>query len=614
MNLRGWLSWTARVAGAGALLCAAVSGQEAQVVPLTAAGDSGATSEPPAPAVPAAAPTQEDESGEALREKAREAVAAAGVFPVDRLLWHIPDPDWDRAVALELLEKARADRNAEQTALLSRILERIDSIRRPDNQVRLTLDEVLHRTLANNFSIQVATYGPAIETTRIVEAEAAFDAVFFTSATKNKQDQPTGSQLIAGDLDAFRLSSGVRKLLPSGATVSGTYEMSRTKTTLSFQRINPEYSNNFAMALRQPLLRRFGQDYNRSVIVIAEKNRAISEYALERQVRDTLRRVEELYWRVVEARRDVVVTARLIAGFEQIYDYLEARKDFDITPVQLAATRANLEQSRAEFIRVRATLFDAEDQLIAVMNDPALNLAEHPEIIPEDFPSLERIQVDRLAEVQVALDHRAEVREQKLRIDIARVAVGQAKNEELPQLDLVFQYTISGLAGNADKAFDELSRHNYVDYFVGVEFEVPIGNRGPRAKHRRAQLQHHQAVAQLKAVFEEVIFDVNRSVRLLDTSYEQITPSFEEAEAREREVDSIVARAERKDINTLSNELASRQALAAARRAMLRNMVNYNIAIIDLERAKGTLLRYNQVEVPMSERSSAERDLLAPRE
>jgi len=85
----------------------------------------------------------------------------------------------------------------------------------------------------------------------------------------------------------------------------------------------------------------------------------------------------------------------------------------------------------------------------------------------------------------------------------------------------------------------------------------------------------------------------------MTTAYEQISPSFEAAEARVREVDSIVARAERKDINTLTNELNSRQSLANARRALIASMVDYNIAIIDLERAKGTLLTYDNVVIPL---------------
>jgi hypothetical protein len=65
-------------------------------------------------------------------------------------------------------------------------------------------------------------------------------------------------------------------------------------------------------------------------------------------------------------------------------------------------------------------------------------------------------------------------------------------------------------------------------------------------------------------------------------------------------VNLAVARAERKDYNTLSNELGARQSLANARHAMLAAMVDYNVAIVDLERAKGTLLNYNNVVIPDS--------------
>jgi outer membrane protein TolC len=232
------------------------------------------------------------------------------------------------------------------------------------------------------------------------------------------------------------------------------------------------------------------------------------------------------------------------------------------------------------------------------MNDPEIPLGAGIEIIPDDLPQLSRIVVDSLAEVQAALENRPEIKEQELGIANAKVAVGQAKNLELPRLDLTLQTTFDGLSGTADRAVDELSRRKFVSYFIGVEFEVPIGNRGARAAHRRAQLQYAQGEASLKALFEEVIRDVHLAIRELNTSYDQIGPSFESAEARVREVESTVARAERKDLATLNSELSARSSLAAERRAMLNAMVNYNVAIIELERAKGTLLQYNNVVVP----------------
>lgn len=533
-----------------------------------------------------------------------EQSAGAGkddAIPPDRLNWHIPDPEADRQAALDALAKAQRDGDKTTAGQIARVVERVDTIRRPDQQFRLTLQDTLRRTLESNYAIQIVRYNPAIDTTRVVEAEAAFDAIFFTNISKNNIDRPSGSQLTSTDLDFFTSSYGLRKVLPTGMSVSGSYMLNRTKTALAFQQINPEYTSNFVFEMRQPMLRGFGIDYNRSLILLARNDRRISDHAFRRQVRDTLRQVEEFYWRLVQARRDIVVSARLLSDFETIYEYLVARQAFDITPVQIAATKANLEQSRADFVRRRAAVFDAEDRLTAAMNSDDLDLADDIEIIPEDNPLMSRIVVDRLAEVQSALDNRPEIKEQELRVANAKIAVGRAKNGELPRFDLTFRQTYDGLGKNADSSFDQLTQGNFIEYFIGVEFEVPIGNRGPRAAHHRSRLQYAQAAASLKKVFEDVILDVNLATRALSTSYDQIAPSFEAAEARVREVDSIVARAERKDINTLNSELGARQNLAATRRALIASMVDYNIAIIDLERAKGTLLTYDNVVIPMDD-------------
>ncbi len=520
-----------------------------------------------------------------------------GMIPMDRLRWHIPDPEYDREVTEKALQEARERGDKAQELHVSRVAERVSEIQRPV-QSRLTLDDAVRIALENNYDVQVASYNPAVDTTRVVEAQAAFDAVFFTNIFKNHVDRPSGSQLTATQLDSLQSSYGVRKVLASGMTVSGQYQLNRTSTTLSFQGVNPEYTSNLVLEMRQPMLRRFGIDYNRSLIVMARNDRRISQHTFERQVRDTLRQVDELYWRLVQARRDVTITARLLADFQAIYEYLEARQQFDITPVQLAATKANLEQAKADFINRRANVFNAEDRLIAVLNATDMNLADGTEIVPEDLPLTPRLVVDRLAEVQAALDHREEIKEQELRVANTELLVGRARNEELPRFDLTFRTTYDGLAQNADRSFDELSRTNFIEYFIGVEFELPIGNRGPRAAHLRAKLQHQQQIAQLKSTIEKVILDVNLTVRTMDTAYDQILPSFEAAQAREREVESIVARAERKDINTLTTELNARQSLAAARRAMLGAVVEYNIAIVDLEKAKGTLLQYHNVVIP----------------
>ncbi len=518
-------------------------------------------------------------------------------IPPERLDWHIPDPsDIDEMAALWL---ERAESNQDDTAkkATARVRDIFQSTKR-QKQVHMSLEDALHRALANSYSIEVESYNPPISMTAVVAAEAAFDAVFFANITKNKVDRPTGSQLQSTDLDAFSSSFGVAKSLPVGSRITTSYGLNRQKTTLSFQEINPEYFSNFVVQLDQPLLRGFGLDNGLAEIRVSKKQKSISDLAFQIAVRDTLKSIEELYWSLVFARRDLVITTRLVMENEEIYKFLVARKDFDVTPVEIERSLANLQDSRLQLLQRKRSARDAEDNLIASMNDPELNLIDGVEIVPTDFPKLDYVAIDRFAEVKEALAKNPELKQLELQIGINEIRVGQAHNAELPQLDLTFRYTVDGLAGTADRSFDKLTGNNFIEYFVGVNLNVPIGNRGPRASSRSARLAHSQAVSSLKNGMERLILAVNTAVRDVGTAYQAIPTALVGSEANERQVESIVARAERKDINTLNSELGARQTLVNSRRVMLQAMVDYNLSLVRLEQAKGTLLNYYNVVIP----------------
>ena len=539
--------------------------------------------------------------GTAVAQTVSEELAGKPLEP-ERLLWHLPDPDQ----ALELHTRLEGDETARRSdiAFHKHVVRLVQPVRR-EERVRLTLSDVLHRTLAHSFGIRVQSYNPAVETTRLVEAEAAFDATFFLNATNNKQDRPSGNTLAGTQVQSFNMEGGVRQLLPTGMQVSTSLSFSRTSNNFQFQQINPEYFSQFVVQFRQPFLRGFGLDYNRSQINIARNNRRISDLAFRREVRDVLVDVERAYWQLAQARRLTPVSARLIAGFQQIFEELWERRDFDVLQIQLSETRARLEAARSDHVRVLNEVRNAEDRLIAMMNDPTVDLADDIELIPVHLRdgltpvplAHEELVIDRVAEVRAALERREELQEARLRIDNAKVLVGAAKVDALPRFDVVFQYSVDGLGESADDSFDEVTMHDYTEYFVGIEFELPVGNRARRAALRRARLQHAQSIATLRQAFERVILDVNVAARRLNTAYDVIQPNYSSMEASEDRLESIIVRAERKDFLQLNQELNSHQALANSRRTLLDSLADYNVAIVELEQAKGTLLEYNGVSI-----------------
>ncbi|MCP4591653.1 MAG: TolC family protein [bacterium] len=526
------------------------------------------------------------------------------VLTDERLRWHLPDPD--RALEVHASLKAAAGASGAESAFHSHVIELIDPVHR-EARMRLCLSETLHRALANNFAIRVESYNPAIDTTRVVEAEAAFDATFFLDISNAKQNVPTTSVLQGTNAQAFDIKGGIRQLLPTGMQMSTSFSTNRTWQQVDerFQSINPAYFSQFVVEFRQPLLRGFGLGFNRSQINISKNNRRISDEAFRRKVRDTLLDVETAYWRLAQSRRLVPISARLIAGYQRIYEDLWQRREFDVLPIQINETKARLEAARSDHVRVLNEVRNAEDILIALMNDPLVDLADDMELIPTDVDDArnpltlprEQVILDRVAEVQAALDHREEIREARWRIGNARLLVGVAKNDALPRFDLVFQYAVDGLGKSADRSFDEVTKNDFHEYFVGVELELPVGNRARRAAERRARLQHAQSIAALEQLFEQVILDVNMAVRQVNTLFDVIRPNLVSLEASEDRLESIIIRAERKDFTQLSMELDAHRGLAAARQALLESLASYNVAIIEVEKAKGTLLEYNSVSL-----------------
>jgi len=503
--------------------------------------------------------------------------------------------DNDR-LSREQKDRFKREKRAEYERRLPKILKRLTAIARPET-VRLSFTDAIRRAVQNNYAVQMQSYSPAIEAARIVEAEAQFDAVYFANFTNNKQDRPSSSQLQGTMYQVRDVDSGIRKLLSTGATVQVSYALNRTETDLVFQTLNPSYFNNFIVEFRQPFLRGFGLDFNRSQIELRRLDRRISIERLRRDVREMTYNVEQAYWRLLQARAGVTISSQLLADLEIIYEALSKRLDYDAFKAQLNLPRSKIEGHQAEFIRLCNNVKNTEDALKRLMNDPDLNLARDVELLPTDVPALESIVLDQVGEVTAALLHRSELREAKLAIEQAEIAVGAAKNQALPRLDVIFRYIVDGLGSNPDRAFSQLSENDFHEYFIGVEFEWPIGNRGPEAALHQARLQQAQAIAAHRDVIENVILEVQQAVREIQSNFDQIGPSYRAALAARDWAVVIRARLEAKDPLSLDQVLQAHEALAAARDQLLQALINYNIALTNLERQKGTLLRYNNIVI-----------------
>jgi outer membrane protein len=476
--------------------------------------------------------------------------------------------------------------------------------------VRMPLRELVHRAATNSLDVKVAAYTPAIDETRVLEAEARFDPVLFTniqySLDRILAPTPENPGISPGlGVTSFRTYTGqlgVRQDLESGGRVELRYEPRHTRRSAFDQpgAVNPFWTSELALQITQPLLRDFGTDVNRARIVINRNNQRISlldfRDALEKNISD----LERAYWQLVQAEGEVRIFEELLQRTLRTGEILHQRMRIgqDVGRVQMSQANSSIEQRRTALIRARARVRDLSDQIKRLVNDPELPVTSNILILTADAPLEEQIRFNLEDQINTAMENRFELGQQQMRARNAAVAASVAKNNLLPQLNLVGQVSTQGLDSSLDGAIRDQGT-DHLDYTIGLQLEIPIGNRAARAIWKRAQLQRLQAIDQYRALVEEVSFNVKIAAREVETTWETIVGT---RHARFTAADALAAVEEREQNNSeqLTPEFVNRKLdlqaqLAETQRAEATAMSDYQIAISNLERSKGTLLRYNNI-------------------
>ena len=476
--------------------------------------------------------------------------------------------------------------------------------------VRMTLMEVIQRTVAHNRDVAVAGYEPAIEETRVVESEARFDPTFFSTLTFTDEEVLSpSSSFVAVDpfnpsgFQSLSWQNGIRQNLFSGGQAEFSYRSQRIFRDEGFSSslgVNPYYLNELLLRVTQPLLRDFGSEINRARISIAKNNQKISVLEFRKALEEQIAATEEAYWQLVQSAREVRIQEDLLAETIRTADILQSRKiaGADVTRVQTSQAESAVASRRAQLVRARSRVKDFSDELKRRMSDPAYPISGEMVILPAVDPLLDPINFDPAEVFDTALRNRLELGQQQIRVDSAAIALNVAKNNVLPQLNLVGQVAFQGAGEDLGEAFDANFEFREPSYSVGFEFEIPFGNRLARAVLRRAQLQRSQSIDEYARQILQIEQEVSVSLREVNTSYDEIV---ERRNASYLAADSLRAIQQRREAQEaltpvfVQLELDSQQTLANARAEEEQAISRYNIAISRLERAKGTLLRYNNI-------------------
>jgi outer membrane protein TolC len=477
----------------------------------------------------------------------------------------------------------------------------------PPREVKLTLRESTELALRNNLALEIARYSPLSAEQDIESAWGAFDWTVHAGPSFTSTTQPTASALVAPQSKSMDWDLGVRQLTPIGISYDLTATTRRHSTNFAFATLNPSYSTSLGMTLTAPILRGFGLDAAYATVVVAQKNRALSERQFEQTLVQTIYDVEKAYWDLVFAREDLKVKQQSLEVARTLLQNNRERFNAGLV-ARIEVTRADAEvAARLEAIlSAENAVANAGDALRSLIDPAALRggMATQEILVPVDPPREPAAPLEEEAALTQALGEalamRPELAGLKFRQEAQDLLVEQAEDAGLPKLDLVASGRLLGLGRHFDdRNFDELFDKDTHTWSAGLELEIPLGNWSAQAALMKAQLERRRLNLQLRQLHDQIIVEARKAVRSIKSSEQRIEAGVKSVAAAQENYEAEEARRRAGDATSFE-VLDALEDYTAAKTTALRARIDYTMALVDLQRAAGTILRERGV-VPQSQ-------------
>jgi outer membrane protein len=466
------------------------------------------------------------------------------------------------------------------------------------NEVAVTVEEAILVALENNRALKLERLTPEIQRTFVDEQRAAFDPVLAAdlSQDKNKAQRTTssGGSISTSEVTTTAGDLSVNEYLPTGTRISvGANAAGQDGDAFT----NAFDSVEAGISITQSLLQGGGTEANLASLRQARLDTLSSEYELRGFAQSVVAQVEEKYWDYVLAQRQIdIFSNSLKLAEDQLAETQERIKVGSLAEVEIAAAQAEVASRREGLINACSALETSRLQMLRLLNLPGTNLWSR-ELVSMDQPHVPDVELDDVSSyVQLARMMRPELNQARLGIQRNDLEIVKTKNGLLPRLDLFINLGSTGYSDSFGKAASNVDGSFY-DAAVGVQLQVPLGNREARARHRRALLDRDQSAEALENLQQLVEVDVRTAYVEVKRTREQISAT---AATRKFQEESARAEAEKFRVGK-STALLVAQAernLLASQIAELLATINHLQALVELYRMDGSLLERRGIRAP----------------
>lgn len=465
--------------------------------------------------------------------------------------------------------------------------------------LRLSLEEGKVMVLQKNLDIAIERIGPPIEEARVESEKGIFDPELSGSLQRADSETPlsTRSSVAAGgrastESETYSLSTGISGRISPGTEYSLEFEDTRSED--SFNQFEAEYDSFAGIRITQPLLKNFGNDANRFNIHIAQKNHDISISELKQRIIDTVAEFKKTYWDMVLAIEDLNVRNESLRLAESLLDLNRKRLKAEvISPLEVTQAEAGVAARKEDVIIARKVVRERENALKRLISDNIYEM-RNVEILPADAPVFLPADLNIESGFREGLQNRPDYMQAKIEIEKKDISIKYAENQKFPSIDLEASYGYNGLGESFRGSINNMDDNP--EWTLGITMRFPLGNRSAKSELHIAKLESFQALLNLKKLEQEILVEIDNAVQTLDADSKRI-----DATKISTRLAKEALRAEelklREGLSTSHNVLTFQEDLADARSREISAVIDYNKALTEYSRVKGTILRDEGINI-----------------
>jgi outer membrane protein TolC len=473
--------------------------------------------------------------------------------------------------------------------------------------IRLSADEAVRMALENNLGIQAERLAPQISTLAVAQARAAYAPVLFSNFQSRSSTQPPSSFITGGSTiltnESFSQNGGLQQNVPwGGGQYTFSLDGSKVTTSAIDSRYNPQLSSNLTARYVQPLLRNFRTDSLRQQIETSRNNQVIADVNVREQVTVTTQAVRNAYFDLIGATEGHKVALQSLQLAQESLRNNQTKVEVGtLAPIDIIEAEAEVASNEEAVINAEARIKTVEDRLRSLILNPTQPDFWALRLEPTDAPSLTPIEIDVEVAIRNALANRTDIARLRKQIDNVDVSVKFAENQRMPNLDVVANYNVIGVAGTQfifgdtfppvavdqrvrtySDALRDVFGQNFRTWSVALNFSYPIGTSQMDAAVASGRLQRQQGSVSLRDLELQVATTVRDAARQVDTNLKRVEATRKARDRAERRLEAEQKRMT-VGLSTTFQLFQAQRDLARQRQQEVNAMIDYNRSVVGFE-------------------------------